>query len=59
MPDQELKKQEMCPHMLALIAYCEEKKVFFGGCGCCGSPWLICEACGNKSVDRADEAFEA
>lgn len=55
--DQQQKKlAELCPHMLAFISHCDSVGVRFGGCGECGSPWLMCDTC-DKVVDEADEAF--
>lgn len=54
----ELVKAEMCVHMKELVEICREKKVFFGGCGDCGSPWLECEIC-DKIVDNASYVFDS
>ncbi len=50
------KRAEMCPHMLALVEFCEASRVFFGGCGDCGSAWLECKTC-DKTVDEAHQVF--
>lgn len=51
------KTEAMCEHMIRLVDYCRENKVYFGGCGDCGSPWLDCAIC-NKVVDDASEVFD-
>jgi spermidine synthase len=50
-------KAEMCEHMTALIAHCQEVRVIFGGCGDCGSAWLVCKHCADKQVENAHEVF--
>ena len=50
------KDAEFCEHMREFVALAREKRVYFGGCGDCGSPWLECKTC-DKSVDLADQVF--
>jgi len=42
--------------MKDLVEYCKTNKVYFGGCGECGSAWLDCEIC-DKYVYEAHEVF--
>ena len=50
------KLEEFCEHMKALIEFCKETSVSFGGCGDCGSAWLTCNIC-KTEVLEAHEAF--
>lgn len=54
---EEMRQQEMCDHMKALLSYCREHHVYFGGCGDCGSAWLTCKTCARQ-VDEAHQAFD-
>lgn len=51
----EQKKSEMCVHMLEVIEFCRQKKVYFWETGI-DTVRLDCGAC-NKSVEDADYAF--
>lgn len=55
--DNKKKYNECCEHMQSLIMYCVENKVFFDGCGDCGSPWLVCKLC-NKDIYYMNEFWE-
>ncbi len=51
----EQKKSEMCIHMLEVIGFCRQKKVYFWETGI-DTVKLDCHTC-NKSVEDADHAF--
>ena len=55
--ERERLESEMCEHMKALIDYCRQNRVYFGGCGDCGSAWLTCEAC-EHDTQLAHQAFD-
>jgi hypothetical protein len=39
------KYNSLCEHARLLVDYCFTNRVFFNGCGECGSPWIECTIC--------------
>lgn len=40
-----------CEHIKALDGFLKANSLRIGGCGCCSSPWVVCEVC-DTTVDN-------
>lgn len=51
MNKERITQKELESFLSELTALCDKYNLYIGGCGCCGSPWIMREGAPNEATE--------